>query len=333
MDPQPLISVIVPVYRVEEFLRKCVLSVAGQTYRNLEIWLVDDGSPDRCGLICDEMAQDDPRIRVIHKANGGLSSARNAALDVARGEYYMFVDSDDWVEPCFCEKALEMVQREGVRLASFGFWVAEQGKDGEVRRKSARVATEEKHMTGSEAIRSLLRYEDAIYNYSMNKIYHRNLFEGVRYPEGRIFEDNAVTYLLLHRAGEIYVSREILYNYLRRKGSITSVAYSPQELADKFEIWHERLGVMREISPENAELQMKQLAKIAVRSLVSIPRKGPFGYVIPKIHRFLEENKAELLACVPLPQLWLYYHARPLLPLLKPVFMAKDALARLREKD
>ncbi len=97
----PLISVIVPVYKVEDYLPRCVQSLLAQTYPNLEIYLVDDGSPDRCGILCDEFAAADSRIRVIHKENGGLSSARNAGIDVAQGEYLGFVDSDDWVEPDF----------------------------------------------------------------------------------------------------------------------------------------------------------------------------------------------------------------------------------------
>lgn len=112
MLESPLISVIVPVYKVEEYLARCVDSILGQTYRNLEILLVDDGSPDRCGEICEEYAARDTRIRVIHKENGGLSSARNAAIDVAQGEYLGFVDSDDWIEPETYEALLEMALQE-----------------------------------------------------------------------------------------------------------------------------------------------------------------------------------------------------------------------------
>ena len=116
----PLISVIVPVYKVEEYLARCVDSILGQTYRNLEILLVDDGSPDRCGVMCDEYASRDSRIRVIHKENGGLSSARNAAIDAARGEYIGFVDSDDWIEPETYEALLDMALAEKVKLVCAG---------------------------------------------------------------------------------------------------------------------------------------------------------------------------------------------------------------------
>ena len=105
---EPKISVIVPVYKVEPYLRKCLDSIVGQTYQNLEIILVDDGSPDGCGAICDEYAAQDKRVRVIHKANGGVSSARNAGLTAATGEWIGWVDSDDWIEPDMYERMLEL---------------------------------------------------------------------------------------------------------------------------------------------------------------------------------------------------------------------------------
>ena len=120
MGERPLISVIVPVYKVEEFLPKCVASIRGQTYENLEIILVDDGSPDGCGAMCDGYAREDARIKVIHKKNGGLSDARNAGIDIARGEYIGFVDSDDWSEPEMYETLLTTALKENVKLVCGG---------------------------------------------------------------------------------------------------------------------------------------------------------------------------------------------------------------------
>ena len=112
-----LISVIVPVYKVEQYLEKCVNSISVQTYSNLEIILVDDGSPDKCGDICDSLAKKDNRIKVIHKPNGGLSSARNAGIDIASGQYIGFVDSDDSIEPYMYEKLLGLIKHDGTKLA------------------------------------------------------------------------------------------------------------------------------------------------------------------------------------------------------------------------
>ena len=117
MNSQPKISVIVPVYKVENFLDRCVESIVGQTYENLEIILVDDGSPDNCPAMCDGWAEKDSRIRVIHKENGGVSSARNAALDIATGDYIGFVDSDDWIEPEMYSSLIQQISESGKHIA------------------------------------------------------------------------------------------------------------------------------------------------------------------------------------------------------------------------
>ena len=117
---QPLISIIVPVYKVEPYLRRCVDSILNQTYRNLEVILVDDGSPDNCGSICDAYAKQDSRVKVIHKENGGLSSARNAGLDVMSGAYVGFVDSDDWIEPHMYESLLKLMEKFDAQMALGG---------------------------------------------------------------------------------------------------------------------------------------------------------------------------------------------------------------------
>ena len=124
-----LISIIVPVYKVEQYLEKCVNSISAQTYSNLEIILVDDGSPDKCGDICDSLAKKDNRIKVIHKPNGGLSSARNAGIDIASGQYIGFVDSDDSIEPYMYEKLLELIKHDSTKLAVCAVnYVYEDGK-------------------------------------------------------------------------------------------------------------------------------------------------------------------------------------------------------------
>ena len=114
---EPLISVIVPIYNVKAYLDRCVESLLGQSYKNLEIFLVDDGSTDGCGKVCDRYAAQDPRITVIHKKNGGLSDARNAALDVAQGEYYAFVDGDDWVSPYYVENLYRALRKADADMA------------------------------------------------------------------------------------------------------------------------------------------------------------------------------------------------------------------------
>ena len=130
MEQSPCVSVIVPVYKVAAYLPRCVDSILAQTWRNLEIILVDDGSPDECGSICDVYAEKDPRIRVIHKENGGLSSARNAGLDTASGEYIGFVDSDDWIEPEMYARMLALMEKYDAKMVCAGRYDVD-GRTGE----------------------------------------------------------------------------------------------------------------------------------------------------------------------------------------------------------
>ncbi|MBE6959431.1 MAG: glycosyltransferase [Ruminococcaceae bacterium] len=212
----PLISVVVPVYKVEPYLKKCVESILAQTYSNLEIILVDDGSPDNCGKICDELKQKDPRIFVIHKSNGGLSSARNAGIEIARGEYIGFVDSDDTVEPNMYENLYAAIQHDKTTLAVCAVnYVYEDGK----------VLT--KPGLGENAI---FNFPEAMIEMNLHrlfdmatwsKLYHRDLFDSLRFPVGKLSEDYYVMFHILDRAQRISYVDTRCYNYLQRKNSVT----------------------------------------------------------------------------------------------------------------
>ena len=131
----PEISVIVPVYKVEKYIKKCVDSILAQSFTDFELWLVDDGSPDNCGTICDEYAKKDERVKVIHKKNGGLSDARNVALDVMQGKYVFFVDSDDWISNDALESTYEALKRTGTKVATGNIVsVYEDGREREIGR-------------------------------------------------------------------------------------------------------------------------------------------------------------------------------------------------------
>ena len=213
---KPLISVVVPVYKVEPYLKKCVESILAQTYSNLEIILVDDGSPDNCGKICDYFKQKDPRVTVIHKSNGGLSSARNAGIENAHGEYIGFVDSDDAIEPYMYEKLYQAIQRDKTKLAVCA--VNYVYEDGKILRKPG--IGRDKIFDFAQAMieMNLHRLFDMA---TWSKLYHRDLFEKLRFPVGKLSEDYYVMFRILDRAQKISYVDVACYNYLQRKNSVT----------------------------------------------------------------------------------------------------------------
>ena len=218
-----LISVIIPVYNVEEYLCRCVDSVLDQTYRNTEILLVDDGSPDNCPAICDEYARQDARVRVLHQENKGLSGARNAGIDVAKGQWLAFVDSDDYLAPDFLERLLEACERTGSDL-SVCRWEYVRGE------KIPEHGTGETRVyTGREMLANLYLPDGAYFVVAWNKLYRRELFEEIRYPLGRIHEDEATTYRIYDKVRKAaYVDRS-LYGYFVTPVSITR-GFNPRRM-------------------------------------------------------------------------------------------------------
>ena len=218
----PLISVIVPVYRVEEYLERCVKSILSQTYKNLEVILVDDGSPDQCPAICDACAEKDVRVKVIHQENKGLSGARNAGIDAASGEYLAFVDSDDYVSPHFIEELYQLLQDTGCAIGQCRFSYVKG--DGLVEEGDSAFCI----YRGESLMEQLYGPEEkaTCFVVAWNKLYRAELFKetGIRYPEGRIHEDEATTYRLFHEAKKLAFLDRALYGYYTENGgSITSV--------------------------------------------------------------------------------------------------------------
>lgn len=218
----PLISVIVPVYRVEKYLERCVKSILFQTYKNLEVILVDDGSPDQCPAICDACAEKDARVKVIHQENKGLSGARNAGIDAASGEYLAFVDSDDYVSPHFIEELYQLLQDTGCAIGQCRFsYVKGEGlvEEGDSAFCIYRGESLMEQLYGPEE-------KATCFVVAWNKLYRAELFKetGIRYPEGRIHEDEATTYRLFHEAKKLAFLDRALYGYYTENGgSITSV--------------------------------------------------------------------------------------------------------------
>lgn len=220
---QPLISVIVPCYNVEEYLPKCVESILNQTYRNLEIFLVDDGSPDRSGEICDEYAALDKRIKVIHKENGGLSDARNVALDVMTGEYVTFIDSDDYVAENYVEYLYKLIEENGVRLSVSWHQVFAEGTSMEI----YTCPVSAKSIDMNEGLVCMF-YQRIFDTTAWAKMYHRSLFsDGIRYPKGWLYEDLPTTYRLMLKCDYIAFGNYRSYFYRIRNTSIEGSPFKP----------------------------------------------------------------------------------------------------------
>lgn len=221
-----VVSVIVPVYKVEKYLDKCIGSIVNQTYRDIEIILVDDGSPDNCPQMCDEWAEKDSRIRVIHKENGGLSDARNAALDICTGRYVVFVDSDDYVHPEYVAYLVELIKQNNADLAICGFWhETEEGKQLNRFADNNQLYIMDQHQAIKEMCDGVL-----FSNSAWAKIFPRTFFEDIRFPVGRLYEDLAVMHKLFFKAETIAFGQRALYYYIWRENSITTAKFSFKQL-------------------------------------------------------------------------------------------------------
>ena len=223
-----LISVIVPIYKVEQYLDECVGSIVKQTYKNMEIILVDDGSPDRCPQMCDEWAKKDERIRVVHKKNGGLSSARNAGLDVATGEYISFVDSDDFITHDALRNLYERMQGdEEIGIVSGMIYRYQDGKTCDF--KETWMLNEEKVISARDFLLETMSQKTS---YTVwNKLYKKELLDGVRFREGRNNEDTLFMYDLGKRLCCLNVSMveipKFVYYYRYREDSICTTSKVP----------------------------------------------------------------------------------------------------------
>ena len=236
----PQISVIVPVYKVEPYLHRCVDSILGQAFTDFELILVDDGSPDNCGKICDEYAKTDHRIHVIHQENGGLSSARNTGIDWAfensDSKWLSFVDSDDWIDELFLETLYKGVLETDTRISSCAF----------VRTSSLDTAPPQ-NASPEELLWDEFYLKDPIIAaVAWNKLYDKDLFDGLRYPVGRIHEDEFLTYKLLYKAKKVAFIDSSLYFYWQNPEGIMQKPFSLKRL-DSIDAFGEQCAFLRRI--------------------------------------------------------------------------------------
>ena len=228
-----LISIIVPVYNVERYLEKCVNSIINQTYKNLEIILVDDGATDSSGNMCDELAKSDNRIKVYHKENGGLSDARNYGVERATGDYIGFVDSDDYIDSEMYEKLYEAIKKENVDVAECSLKVIYPGK--------IELFTDEKYykvLGKTEYLEEYLTIKK-IFGSVWTKLIKSDVAKKLVFPKGKLYEDTYYAYDLIEKVDRYVIMNNPYYNYLMRENSITNAKFNPRildliEIVEKF---------------------------------------------------------------------------------------------------
>ncbi len=257
MQSQSLISVIIPVYNVAAYLDTCVETVLAQDYSQLDVILVDDGSPDNCGELCDNWASRDSRIRVVHKENGGLSSARNAGLDIASGEYIMFLDSDDLLHPQACSHLYQQLKAADAQIAIADITHV-FGND----EPAYTITQEVRLLSPTDAIQELW-YQKSFLPSACAKLYHRDLFQTLRFTQGILFEDIDLLHQIFWSAKRIVYTPSAIYGYTHRENSITTKSFTARDL-DILPIAHKLMVFARQ---EASELEPAAKAYAVVAAL------------------------------------------------------------------
>ena len=215
---QDLISVIIPIYKVEKYLKKCIDSVINQTYKNLEIILVNDGSPDSCREICEEYENKDNRIVIINKENGGLSDARNAGIDIAKGKYIAFIDSDDYVSNDYIEYMYNLILKYSSKMSICR--VKEVWTNAKLEEIVNDVELKSELLSPKETFYNLL-FDKGVEVCAYAKLYEKDLFDDTRFPKGKVYEDTAIMYKIIKKAKKIAYGNKYCYYYVAREGSIS----------------------------------------------------------------------------------------------------------------
>lgn len=274
------ISVIVPIYNVENYIEKCIESIVNQTYKNLEIILVNDGSEDNSVLICEKWLKKDKRIILFHKENGGLSDARNYALDRASGEYLVFVDSDDFIELDMLEKLYLAVTKNDSDVAICGF------KNIYENYETSQYLTlnNEKIVTGKSILKQVFTPLGYVYVVVWNKIYKKDIFKNLRFDKGKIYEDEFINFRIFYNITKVTIVNECLYNYRQREGSIINSEFNIHKFYCNKEFQKLRIDFYKEKND-------LELLNLAAKEYL----RWSFKIINEKGHYFTEDIKKELV--------------------------------------
>lgn len=289
-----MITIIVPVYKVQEYLNRCVDSILNQTFTDFELLLVDDGSPDNCGKMCDEYAEKDSRVFVIHQKNSGLSAARNTGInwfyEQGRSDYITFVDSDDWLHPEYLSILMNGIIENDVKISVCNY---------------KRITTETPYENFDNIDYELTSPEDFLlnhswqYNYAWGKLYHKDVFKDIQYPVGKNFEDAFTTYKTLHKCEKIAYTELQLYYYLRNDQGISRSAWKPSELVI-FEAMQEQLQFYKDNGLQKAyakEFELfvhhhaYQIVRIKDNKTDLKKNKATLNKIKKALKKHLKENK------------------------------------------
>ncbi len=270
-----MISIIVPVYKVEPYLDQCIQSIVDQTYSNLEIILVDDGSPDQCPQMCDAWAERDQRIKVIHKENGGLSDARNAGLAMAAGDYIGFVDSDDFIAPAMYEVLLQQMMDTDSDISAGGVTLFRDDGDHRMLTQPGMIVLE-----NADAMEALLK-ETHLKQPVWYKLYKRAVVEGILFEKGKYHEDVFWSYQPIAKARRVCVSDTPLYYYRQREDSIMGSSFSEKRL-DGLEGMEQRYRFICEQYPQFAAHE----------------KAGLYGYTMYLMQKVLRSAQSEEMNAV-----------------------------------
>lgn len=286
MNKYPLVSIIVPVYNVEIYLERCVKSIAEQSYPNFEVILIDDGSTDSSGMICDVWSKKSSSVRVIHKENGGLSSARNAGLDTANGEYILFVDSDDWIH-----RDMLLVMTEKIGEADIVCCGMIRATDNEM---NAIEWFDREMLLEKEDALDLLVENRILTSHIMNKLYSKQAFSSLRFPEGKIFEDIRISHKIFLNINKIYILPQAYYYYYVREDSISNIVKLKNRL-EWIEALKERFDDLQAYKEEYGGRLRAQMAIVSSLTLVqnsfTVQEKKEYKVELKKIEKFLQKRK------------------------------------------
>ena len=283
-----IVSVIVPVYNVEKYLNRCVYSIVKQTYQDLEIILVDDGSKDLSGKIADQWAQKNPKIKVIHKNNEGLSAARNRGIEEAKGDYLLFVDSDDWIHEDMISAMVKKIEK--VDIVCCGMMHAF---------KNQMIPTkwfDKEYVLSSKQALNLLVDNTILTSHIPRNLYRRELFEKIRFPEGKIFEDLRTSHKLIMQADSVYIVPDYYYYYFMRENSITNIVRLENRL-EWFEALKERAEDLKIFGDEyQNKLIMQRAVAISlavVQNAFSKEEKNENKEKLEQIRCFLKKRNTK----------------------------------------